>query len=394
MSTLPEPDADQIALSRALMVVLRDQITQAGGALPFDRYMQSALYEPGLGYYVAGQRRFGAAGDFVTAPELSPLFGRCLATQLAQWFDAVAPVIWEFGAGTGALAAQLLTALAEAGCPPERYAVIEVSGDLRSRQQHWLETHLPRHLFDRVEWLDRLPDTLEGVVLGNEVLDAMPVRLFEWSDERVYERWVTERDGRFEWSRQPADPHFGAAVRRRLEASTWPFEAFGRCYRSELGEQAAHWVRTIGERLTRGAMLLIDYGFPARELYHPQRDQGSLICHYRHRTHHDPFWWPGLSDITTHVDFSALNDEARASGLDLLGYTSQAHFLLGCGLLEHFAAETPDSVLERARQAQALQQLVSEAEMGELFKVIAFGRAMEGDPPIGFSARDRSATLG
>jgi SAM-dependent MidA family methyltransferase len=394
MNTLPEPDSDQIALALALAERIRTRIAAAGGALRFDQFMQAALYEPGLGYYVAGQRRFGAQGDFVTAPELSPLYGRCVAVQIASWLEAGAPpVIWEFGAGSGALPAQIILALTESGRPPPQYRIIEVSPDLRARQQAWLSEQLPRPAFDRIEWLDRLPDRIEGVVLANEVLDAMPVRVFEYAQDRVFEGAVGLQGDRFQWRLQPAEAAFDAAVRERLAASSWPLAAFGSGYRSELGEQAWAWVQTVGERLVHGALLIIDYGFPTREFFHPQRRTGSLNCHYRHRSHDDPFWWPGLCDITAHVDFGAVHEAARATGLELLGYTSQAQFLLGCDLVKLFSKWVPDEAVARVRATQALQQLVSEAEMGELFKVIAFGRGLPDSAAIGLAGRDRSATL-
>jgi SAM-dependent MidA family methyltransferase len=204
---------------------------------------------------------------------------------------------------------------------------------------------------------------------------------------------VVAHGDRFDWRLRPADPAFEETVRARLAASGWPGDVFGSGYRSELGEQAAAWVRSVGERIVRGAMLIIDYGFPCREFFHPQRRAGTLNCHYRHRAHADPFWWPGLCDITAHVDFSAVSEAALASGLELLGYTSQAHFLLGCGLAEHFSDWVPDEVLARAQAAQAIQQLVSEAEMGELFKVIAFGRGLDELATRWLAGRDRSASL-
>jgi SAM-dependent MidA family methyltransferase len=361
--------------------------------LRFDRYMQAVLYEPGLGYYMAGQQRFGAAGDFVTAPELSPMFGRCLAVQCAQWFETGAPaVIWEFGAGSGALAEQLIGALDASGRTDLEYRIIELSPELKLRQQARLSNALPARLRERIVWLDHLPDAIEGVVVANELLDALPVRLFDWADGTVFERHVAVHTDGFQWQSVPAEADFERIVRQRLTASGWPLEAFESGYCSEVGEQAGAWLRSVGERLRRGALLLIDYGFPAREFYHPQRRTGTLNCHYRHRSHADPFWWPGLCDVTAHVDFSLLLERSREIQLELLGYTSQAQFLLACGLLEQFERALPAGSLDRARSAQAVQQLVSEAEMGELFKVIAFGRGLSGAGP-GFSLRDRSAAL-
>lgn len=416
---LPDPTADQAESSARLLAQIQHTIAQQGGWIGFDRYMQQALYEPGLGYYAGGGRKFGAGGDFVTAPELSPLFGHCLAVQLADWFEQVQPVIWEFGAGSGELAAQLLEALPGLGVERCEYRIVEVSAELRERQRLRLAQRVPQAL-NRVTWCDRLPESLEGVVLANELLDALPVRVFEFDGESVYECGVCRSDdgAGLAIASRPADAALSARVRATLTDAGWglaePIKRIERAeprtersaqathrptdlpragrYRSELGEQAAAWVATLAARLTHGAMLLIDYGFPRAEYYHPQRSQGTLNCHYRHRSHADPLWMPGLCDITAHVDFSHVRDEARAQGLACLGYTSQANFLLACGLPEIFARLQPDDPLERARLAQAVQSLVSEAEMGELFKVIAFGRGVTA-PARGFSLRDRQSAL-
>ena len=422
---LPAPTDEQAGTSTRLLAQIQRTLAQQGGWIGFDRYMQQALYEPGLGYYAGGSRKFGAGGDFVTAPELSPLFGQCLAVQLAEWFEHVPPVVWEFGAGSGELAAQLLEALPGLGVERCEYRIVEVSAELRERQRLCLAQRVPEAL-NRVTWCDQLPESLEGVVLANELLDALPVRVFEFDGVSVYECGVRCTDdglGLVVASR-PADAALSARVRTTLADAGWgaaepigiaeaterirpaepqaagpaqenpsPVDRPGAArYRSELGEQAAAWVATLASRLTRGAMLLIDYGFPRTEYYHPQRSQGTLNCHYRHRSHADPLWMPGLCDITAHVDFSRVFDEARRQGLACLGYTSQANFLLACGLPEVFARLQPDDPLERARFAQALQALVSEAEMGELFKVIAFGRGLPA-PARGFSLRDRQQAL-
>jgi SAM-dependent MidA family methyltransferase len=392
MNALPEPSAAQIDLSRSLERLLRARIAAAGGALPFDQYMEAALYAPGLGYYVAGQQRFGAAGDFVTGPELTPLFGFCLAAQLQQWFENCPPVVWEFGAGSGELAAQICGALHRAGLEDLRYRIVELSPDLRERQRERLARRLPREVFERVDWLDQLPERIEGVVLANELLDAMPVKVFELTESGVAECVVIDRDGLLGWTLRAADPALERAVLARLSASGWARTAFASGYRSELAEQTSAWLASVGERLVRGAILLIDYGFPCHEYYHPQRGCGTLNCHYRHRSHADPFWRPGLCDITAHVDFSLLAQTGASVGLDLLGYTSQANFLLACGLAEQLAAVADADALGRARAAQAAQILVSEAEMGELFKVIALGRGLA-DDAIGFARRDRRAVL-
>ena len=391
---LPPPDEDQLAASRALALRISEAVGEAGGWLRFDEWMRRALYEPGLGYYSGGSRKFGAEGDFVTAPEISPLFGECVAAQCAQWFDeGVEPAVLEFGAGSGALAAQVLARLDALGFPGAQYRIVELSGELRERQRETIAARAPQAAA-RVRWLDALPDRIDGVVLGNELLDAMPVRLFRLEAGAVLERGVSLSRGAFELAERPADAAFEAAVRAALDRSGWAAHGgWPDGYCSELGEQAAAWVGSVASRIGRGAMLLLDYGFPRAEYYHPQRAQGTLMCHYRHRAHADPLWMPGLQDITAHVDFGAVRDAALAGGLELLGYASQANFLLNCGLLERFARASGGDAIGQARASRAVQKLVSEAEMGELFKAIAFGRGVGGDA-LGFRRRDRSDSLG
>lgn len=404
MSALAPPDDDQLAASRRLSARIGAAIDGAGGWTGFDAWMARALYEPGLGYYAGGSRKFGAAGDFVTAPEISPLFGRCVSAQLAQWFEQGAPqTVYEFGAGTGALAATMLAALADDGFGDVRYRIVEVSGELRARQRERLAAQAPSAV-DRVDWLDELPERIEGIVVGNELLDAMPVRLFHVAGGEILETGVVRvADGTgsdagaaasgFAFEDRPADRAFAQAVRAALDGAGWAAHGgWPDGYRSELGEQASAWVESVGGRIARGALLLIDYGFPRAEFYHPQRAQGTLMCHYRHRAHDDPFWLPGLQDITAHVDFSAVDAAARAAGLEPLGYTSQANFLISCGLPEIAMRGPRDDALEWARQAATLQQLVSEAQMGELFKAIAFGRGLP-DDALGFARADRRGAL-
>ncbi|MEZ5653320.1 MAG: SAM-dependent methyltransferase [Burkholderiaceae bacterium] len=389
MDELPLPDGQALQISDALQARVRSLAQTAGGWLGFDRFMQAALYEPGLGYYVAGARRFGASGDFVTAPELTPLFGHCLAGASVEWLESLAPTITEFGAGTGQLAAQMLNALERLGRTPERYRIIEVSPALREQQRHTLELMCPG-LVGRVQWLDHLPDSLDGLIVANEVLDAMPVRLFELHEGAIHERGLMrgQSDAPLVWQTRLADAAFAARVRRALAGAGWggadplsiDLGAWPEGYASELPEAAAAWLDTIAERLSAGVLLLIDYGFPAREFYHPQRAGGTLACHYRHRVHHDPLLYPGLQDITVHVDFTALARRAERAGLEVLGYTSQANFLLNAGLLDGLAGMPRESP-EYLRQAQAVQRLVSEAEMGELFKVIAVGRGVHSAGP-------------
>lgn len=392
---LPAPEARDA--SDRLARRIAERIAAAGGRIGFDRFMAAALYEPGLGYYSGGARKFGPAGDFVTAPETSPLFGACVAAQCAQWFDSAPAHVIEFGAGSGALAADLLAELEQLRRGVDAYQIVELSGELRERQRATIAARAPAML-ERVQWLDAWPERIAGVVVGNELLDAMPARVFRLRAGAVLERCVGVESSageapRFEWIDAPADAEFEAAVRATLAGpiadadGDWPDDYVG-----ELAEQSLAWVAEAARRLERGALLLIDYGFPRRELYHPQRVQGTLMCHYRHHAHGDPFMLPGLQDITVHVDFSAVALAATAAGLDLLGYASQARFLFDLGLLERLSRTPVERGLEYVRQAQAVQVLISEAEMGELFKAIAFGRGMPPDT-LGFLRGDRSGAL-
>lgn len=397
--SLPPPDASSLAVSQSLSLRLADEVAASGGWIGFDRWMHRVLYEPGLGYYSGPLRKFGAAGDFVTAPELSPLFAACVARQLAQWFASCEPVVFEFGAGSGRLAAGLLTALHALGVTLERYVIVEVSAELRARQRETLARDAAPWL-DRVEWLDALPQTMDGVVIGNELLDAMPVRVFEWAPAGLSELGVVcrpqggqpEAPPGFDWAARPADDSLRAALHDVL-----PRLAGDGPYRSEIGLQAMAWVDTVGRALGRGAMLLVDYGFPAGEYYHPQRRQGTLMAHYRHHAHPDVLTLPGLQDVTAHVDFSAVARAAQDAGLAMLGYTSQARFLLNAGILDALAGTARDMPRgpqspEQVRSLGAVQTLLSEAEMGELFKVIAFGRGLP-DDALGFERGDRRHTL-
>jgi SAM-dependent MidA family methyltransferase len=369
MSAASEPDS----VSRPLAEVIRRAVDAAGGWLPFDRFMALALYEPGLGYYAHTAPKFGlmpsSGSDFVTAPELSPLFGRTLAVQLRQTLQAAgSDQVTEFGAGSGALAEQMLDALGDA---VQDYAIVDLSGVLRARQQARLA-----RFGSRVRWLDRLPDAIHGAVIGNEVLDAMPVQLLHWDGAQWFERGVVvdqvKGDG-WAWSDRPT------ALRPPLDTPFPPGAV------TEIHPQAEAFVASLAERLQRGAAYFIDYGFPEAEYYHPQRDGGTLMCHRGHRSDPDPLVDVGLKDITAHVNFTGIALAAQQAGLEVLGYTSQARFLLNCGLLG--LLETADL----AQRAMA-QKLITEHEMGELFKVIAFSRGIDIDP-VGFASGDRTHRL-
>jgi len=382
-ATLPPPSADALAHSARLCELIRNDIASQGGWIPFSRFMELALYAPGLGYYTAGARKFGASGDFVTAPELSPLFGRTLARQLQEVMQASTPHILELGAGSGKLARDILGELARRDALPETYSILEVSADLRQRQQALLQETLP-HLFDRIRWLDALPETLSGAVFGNEVLDALPVHLVYWHAGRILERGVSTEDNRFVWSdRLPQNE----ALHDIASGIAVPDD-----YLSEISLTARGLVASLAERLTRGVLLFIDYGFGAREYYHPQRHRGTLMCHYRHHAHDDPFYLPGLQDITAHVDFTAAAEAAIDYGAHLLGYTTQAHFLLNNGIAELLQEIPPENVREYLPLSKQVQRLTSPAEMGELFKVMALGKGV--DMPLqNFMMGDRSRSL-
>ncbi|MEW6307057.1 MAG: SAM-dependent methyltransferase [Paraburkholderia sp.] len=388
--SLPAPGPSALAQSEALSAQIRTEIAQAGGWLPFDRYMEQALYAPGLGYYGGGSIKFGRrpedGSDFVTAPELSPLFAATLARPVAQALEASGTRhVMEFGAGTGKLAAGILNALDELGAPFETYSIVDLSGELRERQRETIEAQAPS-LAARVRWLDALPEQFEGVVIGNEVLDAMPVRLFVCSGDAWQERGVTLGDNGsgFTFADRPVSGPQDVEFLNSLEVDG--------TYVTETHDAARAFTRTICTMLTRGAALLIDYGFPRHEYYHVQREQGTLMCHYRHRAHGDPFLYPGLQDITAHVEFTGIAEAGVDTGADLLGYTSQARFLLNAGITEVLGAINPTDTTRFLPAANAVQKLLSEAEMGELFKVIAFSRGID-ETLDAFASGDRTHTL-
>ena len=383
---LPVPTPDAQLFSAALKQRIADEIVAAGGWIDFAHFMTLALYAPGMGYYSGGAHKFGPAGDFVTAPELSPLFSYTLAAQVAQILALSAPQIIEVGAGSGRLAADLLAELEQRGALPERYAILELSGELRARQQQMLTQRVP-HLLPRISWLDRLPEHFDGLILGNELLDALPTHRVCWEATNILEEGVVWQNGEFVWASRPASGRVREAAQVLADELILPA-----AYTSEINLAARDWIASMADLLGQGALLLIDYGFPRSEFYHPQRSSGSLMCHYRHHAHDDPFFWPGLQDITAHVDFTALTETACQAGLTLLGYTTQAEFLLNCGLLDVLSRTPAEESLRYLPQAQAVQTLISPAEMGDLFKVIAFGRGID-ETLIGFAQHDRSERL-
>lgn len=373
----PRPDPDALALSGQLRTRIEAAIADQGGTLPFDRFMAMALYEPGLGYYSGGLAKFGAAGDFITAPELSPVFSRTIAHQVAEclghWPEAG---LLELGPGNGTMAVEVMLTLERLDCLPERLALLEVSGSLRQVQRERFQADAP-HLLDRVVWLDRLPEPGCWIVLANEVMDALPVSRFRIGDDQTVEEAhvSADRDG-FGWGWRPASDSLTASVQRLQAGLDQPLPAG---YASELCQPLPAWLGSLADCLRPGVAFLIDYGYPRREYYHPQRHMGTLVCHYRHRAHDDPLWMPGLQDITAFVDFTAAAEAGVEAGLEVLGYAPQAHFLMGAGLDDVLREAMQDA--ERAPLAvQQAKQLTLPGEMGERFQVLAVGRDYPGQP--------------
>lgn len=386
-------DIDPAALehSRRLVRLIEDEAHTRGGRLPFDRFMELALYAPGLGYYVAGTRKFGPGGDFVTAPEISPLFGQCIAAQFAEVAERLgtAAEMLELGAGSGRLAVDVLGQLARSGTLPRRYLILEPSAELAERQQALIGDALP-DLHERVQWIDTLPAGFSGMIVANEVLDAMPVHRFSIGDAgEPLEVYVNAgENGLAEIVDRPESVGLDAAV-RALHAQGL---ALAPGYTSEINLRLGPWLAALADGIERGLVLLIDYGYPARDYYTESRSAGTLVCHHHHQLSEDPYRDVGLQDITAHVDFSAVARHAKAAGLDLTGYTTQAHFLIGCGFDQWLQASlTTDPIGPLA----GAKQLILPGAMGERFQVIGLAKAL--DAPSGgwrgFSLRDLSSRL-
>jgi SAM-dependent MidA family methyltransferase len=384
---LPRPGPEAMAHSTRLIDYIRAEIDACGGRIGFDRFMELALYAPGLGYYSAGSHKLGEEGDFITAPELSPLFSRCVANQCSVILAQVGQGhILEFGAGSGVMAADILAELERLDALPERYQILEVSADLHQRQQQTLRQRVPQ-LVERVEWLTAMPEPgFHGVVLANELLDAMPVHRFRMVEGIAREIEVAWEDDRFV---ALADKPVGGALQEVVARIATDFSLVDG-YESEVGLRAMEWIKGLGGFLAKGAAILIDYGFPRHEFYHPERSAGTLMCHYRHRSHSDPLILVGLQDITAHIDFTAVAERAVESGLHVAGFSNQANFLMANGLMEMVSGEgEPQRQLELAAQ---VKRLLLPGEMGELFKVMALVKGLE-EGLGSFTVRDERVRL-
>lgn len=383
MSQLPAPSDAALAHSTRLTNHIRQQIDQSGGWISFAEFMEQALYAPGLGYYSAGAAKFGGSGDFTTAPEMTPLFGRTLARQIGAALAHTDGNILEFGAGSGKLALDILLELERRGELPKRYYILDLSPDLRERQWQTFQQY-GLHLLPLVEWIDELPQQFSGVMIGNEVLDAMPAHLVALDQHGWHERGVGNGANSFEWHDRPLSDAALETICHGIDVAP--------PYQTEISLTNRAFIRSLAESLRQGLILLIDYGFGAGEYYHPQRNQGTLMCHYRHHAHGDAFFLPGLQDITVHVDFTAVAQTAIDHGLDLHGYTTQAHFLLNAGIGDLLQQLDPTDLQRYLPHASAAQKLLNPAEMGELFKVVALSRSLD-IQLIGFGSGDRSRML-
>lgn len=381
--SFPQPDTIALEHSNRLIQLIRHEIQREEGFISFARFMDLALYAPGLGYYSAGAHKLGSKGDFITAPELSPLFAKCLARQCQQVLNQVKNAdILELGAGSGALARDLLLELETLNSLPEHYYILEVSADLKERQKTLLKSSCS-HLFSRVIWLESLPtEEFSGIILANEVLDALPFHCFRVEDQQVYERSVTWDENQFTWKTTSSNSSgFLSAI------STIQTECqFENGYESEINLLLTPFIRSLANILKQGVLLFLDYGYGRREYYRPERAQGTMMCFYQHHRHSDPFMLVGLQDITAHIDFTTVAESAISTGLSLSGFTTQAYFLFACGLLEIAEADTL-SEKEKFRQNQAIKVLTLPSQMGETIKAISFTKDFN-IPLLGFSLHD------
>ncbi|MCK5727293.1 MAG: SAM-dependent methyltransferase [Thiotrichaceae bacterium] len=384
-TTLSPPPNNAIIHSQKLCQHIAEAIAPSG-SIPFRQFMEMALYEPALGYYVAGQRKLGSAGDFITAPEISPLFSQCLAEQCAEVLDSTVKDILEFGAGSGIMASHILLHLESLNQLPKHYYIIDLSPDLIALQKQTLASLAP-HLVNKVTWLNDLSTlkNFNGIILGNEVLDAMPIELFTLDKNNVMQTHVTMNDHQFKLIQKTANKTMSQQVRHRIERIKDD-------YTSEFNPNIDSWIEQLANILHRGLILLIDYGYTRREYYHPDRTEGTLICHYRHQVHHDPLWYPSLQDITANVDFTHIAEAADNSGLTVAGFTNQASFLINSGLEKLFSATLERAPDQSYQLAQQVRTLSLPSEMGDRFHVMALTKKIQ-SPLSGFSSFDMKHKL-
>lgn len=382
---LPEPDEAAKRRSRDLCACISDACEQLGGSIAFSQFMHMALYQPGLGYYSGGLQKFGAAGDFITAAEVSPLFSQCIARQAAQVLNEMAQAdMLEFGAGSGVMAADILLELERLQALPDHYYIVELSAELRERQKRTILDRAPS-LLAKVQWLEALPqNAVQGVIVANEVLDAMPVECFRINVGVVEQMRVVSENGYLRAVYAQGDEALIEQVRTIEQRRE---RAFDDGYCSEFNPAVEAWLAALYAVLDKGLVLLVDYGYPVKEYYLDERSSGTLVCHYQHRAHADPLWYPGLQDITAFVDFSAVAHAAVDAGFDLGGYTTQAMFLLGCGLAELHQSLIGNDAKQQLLLAQQIKTLTLPSEMGERFKAIALSRNID-MPLMGFTMQD------
>ena len=390
INELPEPDEQARLHSEQLLELIKAECADAGGLISFRRYMELALYEPELGYYSAGLQKFGESGDFITAPEISPMFSQCLARQCAQIFPLLEnPMVLEVGAGSGVMAAEVLLELERLALLPEKYLIIEISTYLRQKQKETIQKRAP-HLLEKVQWLDGFPEEkIQAVVLANEVLDAMPVESFQTTENGLKQLYVEVVDDGISAIYKDAQSEISDAIAKIQQRAEFTLEPQ---YQSEFNPMIDAWIKSLSDCLDKGIILLIDYGYPVAEYYHPQREMGTLICHYQHRAHANPFWWPGLQDITAFVDFSAIAYAALDADLEVRGYTTQAAFLMASGLADLHQAAVTDEIITQINLSQQIKTLTLPSEMGERFKVMALAKEVD-EPLIGFLMQDFRSRL-
>ena len=388
--TLPEPDEEAKNRSQLVKQRVLSACNRSAGWVPFSKFMDIALYEPAIGYYSGGLQKFGEKGDFITAPEVSPLFAQCLANQIAEILQNFKKItdeksaILEFGAGSGVLAADMLLALEKLEILPDQYLIIELSAELQQRQQEKIKSVVP-HLYDRMKWLSELPTDLHRVVvIANEVLDAMPVECFKVTGNKVQSLMVGVQDNELVSQYVTAADNTIEVIKSIEQRSEI---IFSNDYCSEYNPAIKGWLASLEKRISSMVVLLIDYGYNEQEYYHPDRVVGTLMCYNRHRAHDDYFWWPGLQDITAFVNFTDVAYSAVDLEMEVSGYTTQAAFLLGCGLSDLHAAQVTDDVKQQVKLSQQIKTLTLPSEMGDRFKVMALAKNYD-EQLLGFSMLD------